>query len=163
MTSEPHVCAERVRWADVDLVGIARFSAFTRFVEHAEQEWMRAAGLPYREIFQAPSVWLPRRHLSIEYHAPARIDDALALITFVPRVGETSLTFQVEITGLADGAPKASASVVVVCVGAESFAKQPLPAMIREAVAPFRMEREAALAAAGPMRQALAASAIFQG
>jgi YbgC/YbaW family acyl-CoA thioester hydrolase len=162
MANAPHVCAERVRWADVDLVGIARFSAFTRFVEHGEQEWLRAAGLPYREIFNAPSIWMPRRHMSIDYFAPARLDDALALVTYVPRIGTTSFTFNVDVLGLADGAPRASASVVVVCVNVEDFAKRPLPRMVLDAIAPFHLDRDAALEAATAQRQSLAELAIFQ-
>ena len=162
MDAKPHVCAERVRWADVDLVGIARFSAFTRFVEHGEQEWLRAAGLPFSEIFQSPSIVMPRRHLSIDYFAPARLDDALALVTYVSHVGESSLTFHVDVLGLADGLPRAAAAVVVVCVNAHDFAKRPLPTMIRDAVAPFHMTRDAALVAAVPMCRELASLAIFQ-
>jgi YbgC/YbaW family acyl-CoA thioester hydrolase len=158
---QPHVCTERVRWADVDLVGIARFSCFTRFVEHAEQEWLRAAGLPYTEIFNAPDIWMPRRHLAIEYFAPARLDDALALVTYVPRVGDTSLTFRVDMFGLDEGALKVSATVVVVCVTADDFAKRPLPRLIRDAVAPFVMEPEEARAASLEERQALAGRASF--
>lgn len=156
MTTRPHVCVERVRWADVDLVGIARFSAFTRYIEQGEQEWLRAAGLPYSEIFKAPDIWMPRRHLSIEYFAPARLDEALALVTYVPRLGETSLTFNVDVIGLTDEQLKASATVVVVCVDVERFAKRPLPQLIRDAVAPFFMDRDAALAASLPIRRDLA-------
>lgn len=47
--SAPFVTQERVRWADVDLIGIMRFSAYTRLVEMGEQELMRAAGIPYRD------------------------------------------------------------------------------------------------------------------
>ena len=159
MSAQPHVCVERVRWADVDLVGIARFSAFTRFVEHAEQEWLRAAGLPYSEIFTAPTIWMPRRHLSIEYFAPARLDEALALVTYVPRVGETSLTFHVDVIGLEGESLKASAAVVVVCVDVEQFAKRPLPQMVRDAVAPFHLDRAQALALSEPARRELAARA----
>ena len=54
-------------------------------------------------MFTAPTVWLPRQHLSIDYFSPARLDDALALVTYVPRVGETSLTFHVDVVALADG------------------------------------------------------------
>jgi acyl-CoA thioester hydrolase len=157
----PHVCAERVRWADVDLVGIARFSAFTRFVEHAEQEWLRAAGLPYTEIFTAPELWMPRRHLAIEYFAPARLDEALALVTYVPRMGDSSLTFQVDMFGLVDSVLKVSATVVVVCVTAPAFEKRPLPRLIRDAVAPFVLEPAVARDASQPARQALARASIF--
>jgi YbgC/YbaW family acyl-CoA thioester hydrolase len=161
MTS-PHVCAERVRWADVDLVGIARFSAFTRFVEHAEQEWLREAGLPYHEIFTAPDIWMPRRHMSIDYFAPARLDEPLAMVTYVPRVGETSFSFQVDMLGLGQGDLRVRATVVVVCVTAPDFVKRPLPRLVRDAIAPYQMDADAARAAAEPKRRSLADLAIFQ-
>lgn len=155
LNAVPHVCAERVRWADVDLVGIMRFSAFTRLVEHAEQEWMRTAGLPFDKLFTEPEVWMPRRQLTIDYFSPARLDDALAMITYVPRVGETSYTFNVDIVALDDGTPRASAAVVLVCVDNASFTKRPLPQHFRNAITPFQLDRDAALRAAVPLRRDL--------
>lgn len=155
MNTAPHVCSERVRWADVDLVGIMRYSAFTRLVEHAEQEWLRDAGLPFSEIFTAPAVWLPRRQLTIDYFSPALLDESLALITYVPRVGDTSFTFNVDIVALDDGTPRASASVVVVCVLSTNFTKCSLPQHFRDALAPFELDREAAVQAAVPLRRDL--------
>jgi acyl-CoA thioester hydrolase len=159
---KPHVCAERVRWADVDLVGIARFSAFTRFVEHAEQEWLRAAGLPYRDLFTAPDIWMPRRHMAIDYLAPAHLDDALAMVTYVPRVGASSFTFQVDMLGLHQGDLRVRAAVTVVCVTAPEFTKRPLPQQVRDVIAPYQLDADAALAAAEPARRTLAELAIFQ-
>jgi YbgC/YbaW family acyl-CoA thioester hydrolase len=143
----PHLCVERVRWADVDLVGIMRFSAFTRFVEHAEQEWLRAAGLPYREIFEAPTIWMPRRRLVIDYLAPARLDDPLAMATFVSRLGETALTVAVDVVDARDGAPRAHAEMVVVCVDRATFTKRPLPQLVRDAVRPWVADADAVRAA----------------
>jgi acyl-CoA thioesterase FadM len=105
---------------------------------------------------------MPRRHLGIDYFAPARLDEALGFVTYVPRVGETSLTFQVDVFGLADERLKASATVVVVCVTAPAFEKRPLPRLIRDAVAPFVMEPAAAREASRSARQALAGQTIFQ-
>lgn len=133
----PFVMTERVRWADVDLVAIMRFSAFTRLVELAEQEMLRAAGLPYSVIFDAPDVWMPRRALTIEYFAPARIDEELLLIGFVSRIGETSLTINVDVRRASDDALVAGAAMAVVCVTASDFRKRPLPGAVREALAPF--------------------------
>jgi YbgC/YbaW family acyl-CoA thioester hydrolase len=163
MDAKPHVCVERVRWADVDLVGIARYSAFTRYVEQGEQEWYRAMGLPYSDVFEAPEYWMPRRHLSIEYFAPARLDEALALVTYVTRVGETSLTFNVDIFGLEDERLKAAATVVVVCVDVQQFRKQPLLPMLRDAAVRFLLECETARALSLPERRAHAERAKLSG
>lgn len=137
---------ERVRWADVDLVGIMRYSAFPRLVELAEQELMREAGLPYSEIFAAPEIWLPRRQLTIEYLAPAKIDEQLELETFVSRMGETSMTYHVDIRN-DGGMLVASASLVVVAVTVADFAKVPLTAAFRNALTPFVNSPEAVRAA----------------
>ena len=144
---KPFVCAERVRWADVDLVGIMRFSAFTRFVEFGEQELLRAAGLPYSLIFDAPDVWLPRRALSIEYFAPVRIDDLVELSCYVSHTGDSSLTLAFDMRTTA-GTLVASAAMTVVAVTAATFTKQPLPSVVRTALAPFALTTEEARAAA---------------
>lgn len=133
---EPYRCTDRVRWADVDLVGIMRFSAVTRFLEMAEQELLRAAGLPYSFIFDAPEVWMPRRHLSVDYLAPARIDDLLHMVIWVSRLGDTSLTLTMELRQ-DDGRVVARVAMVVVCVAVEGFTKRSLPRIVRESLAPF--------------------------
>jgi acyl-CoA thioester hydrolase len=143
----PHLSRERVRWADVDLVGIMRFSAFTRFVEHAEQEWLRAAGLPYAEIFRAPTIWMPRRRLVLDYLAPARLDDPLVMATWVARLGTTALTVAIDIVDGRDAAPRVQAEMVVVCVDGTTFAKRPLPDLVRDACAPWVADADAVRAA----------------
>ena len=134
----PFLTSDRVRWADVDYVRIMRYSAFTRLVEVAEQELMRAAGLPYATLFDAPAIYLPRRHLSIEYFAPVHLDDALSLVAFVSHVGDSSLTFTVDIRTTSHWMLVATAAIVVVCVDAESFAKQRLPDTVRNLPAGVR-------------------------
>ena len=145
MSTRPFRLTERVRWADVDLVGIMRFSAVTRFVELAEQELLRAAGLPYQVIFDQPEIWMPRQHLAIEYLSPARIDDELTVQAYVSRLGESSLTLHCDLRQ-ADGRLVAGATMVVVCVTVEAFTKRPLPTIVREALAPFVCSVEAARA-----------------
>lgn len=146
----PFLAHDRVRWADVDLVGIMRFSAFTRLIELAEQEMLREAGLPFSKIFDDPTVWMPRRHLAIDYFAPARIDDALTLVTYVSRIGDTSLTVNVDVRSTAGWTLIATAEMVVVCVTAATFAKRPLPALVRTALTPFAMSAEQARAWTAP-------------
>lgn len=147
MTSPtPFLAFDRVRWADVDLVGIMRFSAFTRLVELAEQELLREAGLSYDKIFDAPTIYMPRRHLGIDYFSPARIDDPLTLVTYVSRLGDTSLTLNVDVRSTTRWTLIASATMVVVCVTVESFVKRPLPTMVRDALAPFACTVETARA-----------------
>jgi len=146
LVARPFLSADRVRWADVDLVGIMRFSAFTRLVENAEQDMCREAGLGYQQIMQNPSVWMPRRNLSIAYTAPARIDDVLQLVTYVSRVGESSVVFNVDVMAADFRQLYAAAEVVTVCVDAHTFTKVALPTETRLAMAPYSITTEAARA-----------------
>ena len=142
VSPRPNISAERVRWADVDLVGIMRFSAVTRLVENAEQELWRDAGLPYSEAFTNPEVWMPRRSLTIEYTAPARIDDPLALVAYVSRLGVSALTFNVEVMSEDFSKLYASATVVTVCVSVGDFRKRSMPGELRTAMEPFTMSSD---------------------
>ena len=156
MNARPFETTDRVRWADVDLVGIMRFSAVTRFVEMAEQELMRAAGYPYERLMNQPPFWMPRRHLSIDYVSPARIDDPLTMVSYVSRMGDTSLTLNVDLHQ-ANGKLVAAAVMVVVCVASDTFIKQPIPDEFRSVLLPFvcsvedaRASREASRVGSGP-------------
>ncbi|MGV3708667.1 MAG: acyl-CoA thioesterase [Gemmatimonas sp.] len=142
----PFLSSDRVRWADVDLVGIMRFSAFTRLVENAEQDLSRHVGLGYAEIMVNPEHWMPRRSLTIEYTAPARIDDELQLATYVSRIGESSLTLSVDVMTRDFRRLYAAATVVIVCVDAATFSKQPIPAAMRAALAPYTLSVDEARA-----------------
>ena len=133
----PFRCTDRVRWADVDLVGIMRYSAVTRFLDTAEQELLREAGLPYGVIYETtPEIWMPRRHLAIEYLAPARIDDLLHMVIWVAKLGDSSITFVMELRH-DDGRRVAVVTLVAVCVTADEFAKRPLPRVVRDALERF--------------------------
>ena len=142
--TRPFLAFDRVRWADVDLVGIMRFSAFTRLIELAEQELMREAGIPFSELLNEPTMWLPRRHLEIDYFAPVRIDDELTLVTYVSRIGDTSVTINLDVRSTQAWALVATAAMVIVCVTKSTFAKRSLPDEVRTAMAPFLMSAEEA-------------------
>ena len=145
MTGRPFEVVEHVRWADVDLAGIMRFSAVPRFVELAEQELMRAAGYPYSRLMDHPSFWMPRRQLLVDYLAPARLDEALTLVTYVPRFGESSLTLHVDVYG-SGGRAVATTAMVLVCVNAQDFRTQPLPEEYRRVLEPYACPVELARA-----------------
>ncbi len=128
---------ERVRWADVDLVGIMRFSAVTRLIETAEQELMRDAGFPFATAFDAPEFLFPRRALKVDYFLPLRIDDALLLRCAITRIGGSSFTLKVDVVQERSGALATSAEMTMVCVDARSFGKEPLPPAFREALSRY--------------------------
>ena len=130
---------DRVRWSDVDPLGIIRYDTYVRLLEIGETELFRAAGLPYSYLGEQMGVWLPRKRLAFEYHSPARLDDVIETRTFFRRVGTTSLTLAFDFVDAASGTLRASAELVVVCVERDTMAKFPLPEAVRAAIAPWVM------------------------
>src|SRR5690606_36060855 len=68
----PFSTTERVRFEDVDLVGIMRYSATMRFMDVAAAELFRKAGVPLPQVAERFGMWLPRKVLHVEYLAPAK-------------------------------------------------------------------------------------------
>ncbi|MGI8496774.1 MAG: acyl-CoA thioesterase [Gemmatimonadaceae bacterium] len=147
MAKKPFVITEYVRWGDIDLAGIICYGAYIRFYELAETEVFRAAGLPFREMFERFDIWLPRKVMHTEFHAPAVLDANLKIITYFSHIGRTSLTINFDVMS-ADGATlHASAYQVLVCVSRQGLVKRPLPAEVIRAVEPFTMASDVARAA----------------
>ncbi len=140
----PVVVADRIRWSDVDPLGIIRYDTYVRLLEIGETELFRAAGLPYAVIREQMGVWLPRRRLTFEYQTPARLDDTVEVRAFFSAVGTTSLTLWFDFADAASDTLRATAELVIVCVERETLAKFPIPDAVREAIAPWVMTVEAA-------------------
>jgi acyl-CoA thioester hydrolase len=86
-----HRLQEHVRWSDVDVSGLIRWDAYTRYVELAETELFRAAGFPYATVWEQLDIWLPRVQFHLEMKNPARLDDLLDLEIWLGRVGRSSM------------------------------------------------------------------------
>jgi acyl-CoA thioester hydrolase len=147
-TPGPFVLAEYVRWGDIDLAGIICYGAYLRFSDLAETEIFRAAGLPFSEMFERYDLWLPRKVMHAEFHAPARLDDHLRVVTYFSKLGRTSLTINFDVMSADARRLHAATHQVLVCVSRPTFAKMPLPDGMRRALEPFAMDTEAARAAA---------------
>lgn len=129
--------AERVRWEDVDLVAIVRYSAYTRFFDVGEAELMRAAGLVHPTVVETYRTWLVRRAMHVEYFAPARFDALLRVRAWVGRVGRTSLTLHFEVRDERGETRHAAGYLALVGVDVETFLPKPIPRDVVERLAPF--------------------------
>ena len=145
-TPEPFVLSEYVRWGDIDLAGIICYGAYIRFYEMAETELFRAMGLPFGKVFERLNIWLPRRVMHTEFHAPAVLDQHLKVVTYFSRIGETSLTLNFDVMDATRSTLHSSAYQVLVCVDKETFVKRRLPDEIVSAARAFLLSVEAARA-----------------
>jgi YbgC/YbaW family acyl-CoA thioester hydrolase len=150
VSSQPFSVDEYVRWSDVDHAGIIFYGAYVRFFEIAETEMFRAAGLPYGALVERLGIWLPRAHFDCDFHHPARLDDRLRVVSYVSSLGRTSLTLSFDVWHLDAGRRCATAHEVLVCADRASLAPVPIPAALREGLAPFVFSEAAARAVLTP-------------
>lgn len=136
--SLPFVVHDRVRWSDCDPLGIIFYGAYIRLFEIAEHELLRAVGLPFDVLRGERGVWLPRKAFAVEFAAPAAMDEEVAIRAGIAAIGRTSITFAFAVERARDGAPRARATLTVVCVEKDSLAKFPVPGWLKEALAPMR-------------------------
>jgi YbgC/YbaW family acyl-CoA thioester hydrolase len=143
-THERFHSREFVRWSDVDKAGIICYGAYVRFFEIAETELFRSVGYPYSKLFDHFDLWLPRKQLHFEFHAPALLDDLLEIEAWIGKIGRTSLRLEFatyrcrgdERVMTCDG------HVVMVATDREELRPKPLPGELVALLERYRMEPE---------------------
>jgi acyl-CoA thioester hydrolase len=126
---------DRVRWSDCDPFGIIYYGAYIRLFQVAEEELLRACGLPYSTLREDKGVWIPRKAFHAEFHSPAQIDEEVAVQVHFSRIGTTAITMQFEVYRASDRVHRASGSLTVVSVDKATMKPRPIPDDVREKLA----------------------------
>jgi YbgC/YbaW family acyl-CoA thioester hydrolase len=134
---------ERVRWGDVDAARIIFYGAYIRFFEYAETELFREVGLQYGVMFDELKIWLPRVHLECDFKRAARLDDLLEVSVCVGRFGTKSMRLNFEVRRKGEAELIATAHFVLAAVNQDTFETVPVPAELRERLAPYAAAAEA--------------------
>lgn len=144
MERAPFTIDEYVRWSDVDFAGIIFYGAYVRFFEIAETELFREAGLPYGQVFDRFSIWLPRVHLEADFKYPARLDDRLRVAAYFSRFGTSSIRMNFDVVHLATMRLAAAGHEVLVCTDRATLTPKPLPDELKRILRRFELDEPAA-------------------
>lgn len=124
-----HQFALRVYFEDTDAGGIVYHAAHLRFAERARTEWLRALGLPHRQLIDKSGLIFVVKRLAIEYHRPARLDESLTVMTRPRHIGAASVTL---LQAIRRGEEEiATLEVVLACVGLATGRPERIPAALR--------------------------------
>lgn len=124
---------ERVRWSDVDKMGVVYYGRYLRFMEAAEAELFRALGFPYDALSDRFGVWIARVRVEIDFRLPARLDDEIGCRALVRTVGGSSLTLDFPIDR-ADGTRLADGVLVLAALARDTLRPARLPAALAKAL-----------------------------
>jgi acyl-CoA thioester hydrolase len=89
----PFTWTVRVYYEDTDAGGIVFYANYLKFFERARTEWLRAAGVDQQALIERDGAAFVVKHASIDYHAPARLDDELTLTLSIEKLGRASVQF----------------------------------------------------------------------
>ncbi len=86
----------RVYYEDTDAGGIVFYANYLKFFERARTEWLRACGIDQRRLADETGALFIVRSTSLDYRAPARLDDMLTITSRPARIGRASVEFAQE-------------------------------------------------------------------
>ena len=84
----------RVYYEDTDTVGVVYYANYLKYAERGRTEALRAVGIEQRELAARDGVQFVVRRVSAEFRLPARLDDALEVVTRTTDIGGASLTME---------------------------------------------------------------------
>ena len=89
-----HRFALRVYFEDTDVAGIVYYANYLRFMERARSDMLRAAGIDQRAALERGDGVYAVAEVAIRYRAPAKLDDALVVVSSIREVRAASCVIQ---------------------------------------------------------------------
>jgi len=127
-----HSLPMRVYYEDTDAAGMVYHANYLKFAERGRSEMLRSLGFPHRKLGTEDGVGFAVRRCTIEYLAPARLEDTLTVDTTLTGVGAATLSARQEIRR--DGELLADIDILVACIGRDGRPRR-LPSALRAALA----------------------------
>lgn len=118
----------RVYYEDTDAGGVVFYANYLKFFERARTEWLRAAGIGQQALAEQDGVIFVVKSTTVDYHAPARLDDQLNLTVCIESLGRASVHFSQEAWKMG-AVPQllATGKIKVGCIDAKRFRPAPIP------------------------------------
>lgn len=127
---EPFVWQLNVYYEDTDAGGVVYHARYLNFFERARTEWLRSIGVHQAQLMGTHNRVFAIRHMDIEFHRAARLDDVLNVSVAVIDTRGVRMRFKQEMFRESDQALIASAEVTAVSLKADSFEPARIPAWI---------------------------------
>src|SRR5262245_8148605 len=102
----------RVQFYETDVAGIVHFSCYPRYMEEAEHEMWRAAGLSIKPA--GTDLGFARVSVSIEFHAPLYFEEEFDVAVRIESMSRRTIKYACSITR--DDVKIATGTMAAVCV-----------------------------------------------
>ncbi len=129
----------RVYYEDTDAAGIVFYANYLKFFERARTEWLRQLGIEQQALTQQTGTHFIVLHTSIDYRAPARLDDLLQIVSSIQRLGKASVHFTQQ--AWVNDKLLATCTIRIGCIESTGFKPVALPAQVLTVLQPLLMPK----------------------
>ena len=130
----------RVYWEDTDAGGVVYHARYVAFLERARSEWMRSVGHGQQALIDGLDLVFAVRDMHLDFHRPARLDDAREVTVALARVRRASVEFAQQV--LRGGDVLVSARVRVAALDAGGFRPRAIPDALYGQLKPLESNAE---------------------
>lgn len=89
-----HFFPVRVYYEDTDAIGIVYYANYLKWAERARTEMLRVLGADHSRVLEETGVAFAVRRCTVDYDAPARLDDDLEVLSRITDIGGASIGFE---------------------------------------------------------------------
>ncbi|MGP0923250.1 tol-pal system-associated acyl-CoA thioesterase [Serratia sp. CY81489] len=118
----------RVYYEDTDASGVVYHARYVAFFERARTEMLRQHNFHQQQLLSEQVAFVVRR-MTVDYLAPARLDEQLEIQSEITSLRGASLTFAQRIVN-SDGALLSQADVLIACIDPHQMKPRALPKSI---------------------------------
>ncbi|AAU92521.1 MULTISPECIES: tol-pal system-associated acyl-CoA thioesterase [Methylococcus] len=118
----------RVYYEDTDAGGVVYYANYLKYMERARTEWLRALGFEQDSLREELGVIFAVRSVQVDYLKPARFNDALRVSADLVEARPASFSFVQRV--MRGDVTLCEGRVGIVCLAADSFRPQALPAAL---------------------------------
>jgi acyl-CoA thioester hydrolase len=94
LPAQAHVFPVTVYWEDTDAGGVVYYANYLRYAERGRTELLRTLGVNQRALAESEGFNFVVRRVTVDYMAPARLEDVLDIVTVVRAVTGVSVEME---------------------------------------------------------------------
>jgi 4-hydroxybenzoyl-CoA thioesterase len=125
-----------VRFGYCDPAGIVFYPRYLEMFNNLVEDWCREAQLPFLELQDGHGCGFPTAHLEVDFLAPSYMGDTLTASLTVRKIGGSSLTLGILLSG-PDSAARVRGTVVLVLTDMQSKRPFQIPDDVRSRISAY--------------------------
>ena len=129
-----HESTLRIYYEDTDAGGIVYHANYLRYFERVRTDWLRSLGAVHTELAQREDLMFVVRDMTLDFRAPARLDDLISVDVRVTRARRASLQLMQIARHAASGATLVVAELRVAAIQRSGGKPLGLPSWLFEKV-----------------------------